>query len=239
MSDGGVGQSVESPKGQPPEGEGETPRQVDSEKLPLDWTAFLESQPPEPSPRLVRGAITVYGPTSSPGLAGEGGNYNFNATAPEINLYCDADACQGKRVFEGHQGARFYPVPWQGFVLQYRCRKPKVNLKCFLVLLSPLKLPGQICNAIKLGEWPPHGEQMPKRALRLIEPDRQLFLQGPQVGRPHRSPRSREGTPEAEAWDGGPEGTGTTREVRRVVGRRGGRTVTAVVPRLSELDGAL
>jgi hypothetical protein len=35
-----------------------------------------------------------------------------------------------------------------------------------------------MCKAIKLGEWPPYGEQMPKRALRLIEPDRQLFLQG-------------------------------------------------------------
>jgi hypothetical protein len=66
---------------------------------------------------------------------------------------------------------------FQGYGLLYRCRNCSATRKLFVVMVEP-RPPQNIARAFKLGEWLPFGEQIPKSAMKLIEPDRLLFLQG-------------------------------------------------------------
>jgi len=66
---------------------------------------------------------------------------------------------------------------FRGFCLRYRCRNCNTTEKLFAFVVE-VHPPHNIARVCKLGEWPPFGEQIPKSAMKLIELDRQLFLQG-------------------------------------------------------------
>ncbi len=145
----------------------------------IEWNEFLESHPPESTPRTVLGSLEFSAGTAPPVGSGSARPYTFRPWTPNLTLPCESTACQGKRIFEYK---RYYDLPgllagFHGYSLLYRCRNCDATEKLFAVMVEP-RPPDNIARAFKLGEWPPFGEEIPNSAMKLIEPDRLLFLQG-------------------------------------------------------------
>ena len=60
--------------------------------------------------------------------------------------------------------------------LTYRCRNCQDSVKVFSIVYFPES--PVLGDAYKFGEFPPFGPPVPPRVLRLIQPDRALFLRG-------------------------------------------------------------
>ncbi len=65
---------------------------------------------------------------------------------------------------------------WRKAYLTYWCRNCKNYSKMFALAVNLQA--NDLCNAYKFGELPPFGPPVPPRVLRLIQPDRELFLSG-------------------------------------------------------------
>jgi hypothetical protein len=61
--------------------------------------------------------------------------------------------------------------------LQYACKNCGQTIKSFSLIIFGLHGGGSAL-AVKVGEWPPFGPKTPPRLLRLLGPDRNLFLRG-------------------------------------------------------------
>lgn len=99
-------------------------------------------------------------------------------TTPEIQLHCDNDACNGIRYFRcENRGNGLSTESYKYQFLTYRCRNCQKTTKTFAVaaMLSENEKDG---NILKFGEWPPFGPPTPSRMIKLIGPDRDLFLTG-------------------------------------------------------------
>jgi hypothetical protein len=99
-------------------------------------------------------------------------------TKPSIQAYCDSDKCGGMRFFDcedTYSSLSHEEITIVG--LHYRCRHCQEGYKWFSLLTLKTK-DGCSGYAIKLGEWPKFGEQVPQQVLSLIEPDSELFLKG-------------------------------------------------------------
>lgn len=136
---------------------------------PIPWEVFLASHPPGGKWFPVAGLAKANVPL--PKLI-------VVLKIPFIQLYCEE--CKGIRIFEGEGTLIGGPLVAQKVyeeILDYVCRNCKKYLKKFAILLS---WPGDGLDgeALKLGEYPPFGPQVPARVLRLIQPDKELFLSG-------------------------------------------------------------
>jgi hypothetical protein len=98
---------------------------------------------------------------------------------PEIQLHCPNDACGGTRFFRclGEVAPEITDGAYTFFYLTYRCSNCQKTEKTFSL--------GAVCdrNALsgrcfKFGELPTYGPPTPARLIRLIGPDREIFLQG-------------------------------------------------------------
>jgi hypothetical protein len=99
-------------------------------------------------------------------------------TKPSIEAYCDSDKCGGMRFFDCedvYSSLSHEEITIVG--LHYRCRHCLEGYKWFALLTLKTK-DGRSGYAIKLGEWPKFGDQLPPHVLSLIEPDSELFLKG-------------------------------------------------------------
>lgn len=127
------------------------------------FTNFLESCGPDSTQyisELVR--ITTSGPDA--------------VATPEIELHCESDSCNGVRRF--HCGNVRLLSEGANFVfLNYFCKNCENFGKTFALAVSRdgSKTSGKVR---KLGEAPPYGPPTPSRLMKLVGPDRELFLQG-------------------------------------------------------------
>jgi len=143
-----------------------------SEAQLVPWTEFLESYPPG---RLIHiSGLIEYRPSSS---------YPYAAT-PDIRLHCDDFSCDGMRFFEYVKGDRVLDTDniTETF-LDYRCKNCEKTSKRFALALRPDKSADpRICIttgfAFKFGEMPAFGPHVPSRLIKLIGPDKDIFLTG-------------------------------------------------------------
>lgn len=99
---------------------------------------------------------------------------------PELHLHCPNDRCNGMRVFRVVHPPRATEIPSAGFqylYLEYRCSNCASYTKTFSLATNRS---GQEAtgSAFKFGELPAFGPPTPARLLKLIGPDRELFLRG-------------------------------------------------------------
>ena len=97
---------------------------------------------------------------------------------PDIELHCENDACNGIRYFRCEStGTALSTESFKYQFLTYRCRNCQRTTKIFAVAahLAENEKDGEI---LKFGEWPPFGPPTPARVVKLIGPDRELFLTG-------------------------------------------------------------
>ena len=136
-------------------------------ELPIvSWRQFLEETPPGTAFKI------------SDLTRGHGSVYELNT--PDLQLHCVNEHCNRRQFFSCLTSAQYAPIgsdPSDDFFFHYRCRNCDVTLKLFAVRLKGHQH-GESGTALKYGELPPFGPVVPDRVLRLIQPGKDLFLQG-------------------------------------------------------------
>jgi hypothetical protein len=131
----------------------------------MAWVDFLQGHPPG-SVALVTGACR---PPNE--------YRNVYATTPELQLFCPNDTCNAYMFFTTVSSmGKLSEDTWQFGYLTYTCRNCKKYEKTFALAIKKGK--GADAEAYKFGELPHFGPPVPPRVLRLIQPDRELFLSG-------------------------------------------------------------
>lgn len=100
---------------------------------------------------------------------------------PAIELHCKAPLCRASRVFRPAEMVQLYDkAPYRVFA-HYTCSNCRIEHKLYAldVRLDFERGTMKVCYVIeKFGEQPAFGAPVPPRALKLVGPDRDLFLQG-------------------------------------------------------------
>jgi len=130
----------------------------------MTWVDFLQGYPPG-SVVIVEGAF-------------ERGEYkNFRALIPELPLFCPNDTCNGYMFFSTEENIlSLERGNWKFDYLTYHCRNCRAYEKTFALALRIISETN--AEAYKFGEYPHFGPPVSPRVLRLIQPDRELFLNG-------------------------------------------------------------
>lgn len=138
----------------------------------LTFGEFLESHPPNQMVRVERVGGWY--------LNQNDGSKYLGILAPEIQLHCPHEACNGVRFFRCiSKPAKISRLQFVNDYLTYRCCNCQKTEKIFSV---SVRLGGgdvsEFGDAIKFGEIPPFGPPAPTRLIKLIGPDRDAFLSG-------------------------------------------------------------
>lgn len=130
----------------------------------VSWEEFLQEHPPG-------SFVTVSG-------ASKIDMHKTNRLlAPDLQLQCSETTCNAYMFFESQSGGHIlYKDRSTTTFLTYQCRNCGRSVKVFALMVW-LK-DENLCNAYKFGEFPAFGPPVPNRVLRLIQPDRELFLSG-------------------------------------------------------------
>ena len=150
-------------------------KEVQTEDTYQTLSEFLQSTPPNQwrhiSDLSVRRTLRPYG------------NVIMEINTPELALHCPHDLCKGVRFFR--YTAVFLSTEtdlqentFNYLYVTYQCSNCQKTRKVYslVVKLSTIDQPHGIC--CKLGELPPYGAPVPSRLIKLIGPDKDIFLQG-------------------------------------------------------------
>ncbi len=152
-------------------GSEEEQKELEEEIEYLTTAEFLESVPPN---QLVH--ISDLGR----GRKYHAGGYKDDVlNTPEIQLHCSHEACNGNRFFRyiGH-GEIVLRTSRQLLYLTYRCSNCQKTVKTFSIAARIDEQRNPTGELYKLGEMPPYGPPTPPILLKLIGPDREIFLKG-------------------------------------------------------------
>jgi hypothetical protein len=95
---------------------------------------------------------------------------------PTLLLYCSDDACNGLRKFSVSSSDAYIDAGWNFKYLTYTCRNCRKAQKIFSLALQSN---GNAAGSVeKIGEIPPFGPVTPARVIKLVGPDKELYLKG-------------------------------------------------------------
>jgi hypothetical protein len=134
---------------------------ADSKDNEMSFKAFLEQTPPDTTVTIID-FIAV----------NQGSQY---LETPDLLLHCESEQCAGSRMFKCRDSFYIH-TEWTEKFLTYVCRNCGTRLYRFALLYQINSLP--IGTAMKFGQIPSFGPHTPSGLIRLIETDRELFLQG-------------------------------------------------------------
>jgi hypothetical protein len=127
---------------------------------------FLESTPPNSWVRIEE-KVTFPHPM---------GGGMLTLDNPEIQLHCINERCNGIRFFYSKRNEVYLKTREENKLFaEYICRNCQITRKTYslLVILRP-----EWNDIIKLGEYPEFGPPTPSRVIKLLGPDRELYLKG-------------------------------------------------------------
>ena len=136
----------------------------------ITFAEFLESTPPSSSTEisdLVKASYYQGGLMSGVYL-----------TRPEIQLHCSDDNCNGTRFFRcTTKGSTSVSEEFSFEYISYVCSNCRKSEKTFSLAVKRdgIKGPG---SCYKFGELPLYGPPTPSKLIKLIGPDRDIFLKG-------------------------------------------------------------
>lgn len=110
-------------------------------------------------------------------------NISKKINTPELKLHCSSDLCGGFRFFrctEVFSSAEPYLQENSAnyVYVTYQCSNCQMARKVYslaVILSTSDQFHGMCC---KFGELPPYGQPIPPRLIKLIGPDREIFLKG-------------------------------------------------------------
>ena len=136
---------------------------------------FLQSTPPNQWRHISNLSVPQnIGPYPNPSRA---------LNRPELELHCSDDSCNGVRFFRC-TGVYKCPGPdlrtdtYNHLYVSYKCSNCLRTIKVysFIAILDTNEESHGECY--KFGEYPPYGPLVPSRLIKLIGPDRKIFLKG-------------------------------------------------------------
>lgn len=144
--------------------------EIQEEQEEITFAEFLESTPPSSLTRVSDLGKKEYYPGG--GLSG------FYMNKPEIQLHCPDDNCNGTRFFRcttrgGIQVSEEYSFEY----VSYLCSNCRKHEKTFSLALRADNMDGP-GDCYKFGELPIYGPPTPSKLIKLIGPDREIFLKG-------------------------------------------------------------
>jgi hypothetical protein len=132
----------------------------------MDWKFFLESQPPNQVTEIIN--LTD-------------GVLPYIIKTPVLNLFCEAETCNGERFFDNRTSTPQLKAEdqekWIQLYLNYFCRNCGSSHKVYALTISAAKN-GPHGRSIKLGEWPPFGPRVPTKMIKLLGEDQEIFMKG-------------------------------------------------------------
>ena len=150
----------------------ESSAEVRDQPRPVNIAEFLEEV--SPGTEIPIADLTKMDKTTS---GREYATRRFNA--PEIQLHCSDDLCNGMRFFRETTGEyiELFDGKWEFFYVTYRCSNCRKTEKTFALAAKKIKdVTLGLCY--KLGEMPSYGPPASSRLIKLIGPDRETFLKG-------------------------------------------------------------
>lgn len=144
--------------------------EIKEEDPSIALSEFLESVSP--------GAITNISGLTAPWryVNGQLGGYRF--AKPDVQLHCPSEACNGTRFFRCNDDhIDVEEGKWQFIYVTYRCSNCQDSEKTFSLALR-LENNSTDGQCYKFGELPSYGPPVPSRLIKMIGPDRELFLKG-------------------------------------------------------------
>ena len=131
---------------------------------------FLEGTPPNRTSNI----SDMSAKKSDSGLI-----YKNVIQTPEIQLHCPNESCNGVRFYRCTAGAgKTLKTQFDLFYLTYKCSNCQQHTKTFS-LAGMIEQVGHPEGKLrKIGELPNYGPPTPSRLIKLIGPDREVFLKG-------------------------------------------------------------
>ena len=148
-----------------------TQTEVRQEQPPMNMAEFLESIPPSNLTRIVDLTDRITHPS--------GGYAWHDLNTPEIQLHCPNDTCNGSRFFRCTNDIkpRVEDYTYSYCYITYRCWNCQKEAKTFSLAARRDK-DAESGGCYKFGELPPYGPPTPARLIKLLGPDRDLFVKG-------------------------------------------------------------
>lgn len=146
--------------------------QVREEPEGISLSDFLESLPPN--------QVTVIPDLARSVFRKELGHMADEMQLPDLQLHCSNEACNGTRFFR----CVTKPAPvlsdggYRFFYLTYRCSNCQDTQKTFALGAKVHEAESSDGECYKFGELPTYGPPTPARLIKLIGPDREIFLKG-------------------------------------------------------------
>lgn len=148
-------------------------------KNAIKITQFLEKTPPNQQ-KLISGLlkkkIQTYPPSGGRTIS------FFKLPFEDIFIDCPSSSCNGKRFFKCENNNNSWTLysEWDSLFLDYKCKNCEEYDKTFAILIKESEKFENHCYVVKLGEWPTYGPRTPARVIKMIGPDRGLYLKGRQ-----------------------------------------------------------
>lgn len=150
----------------------ETAKDVTEKSPPIAFAEFLETIPPGSVTNVIKLAEKTFYPSRT--------YRGHELVAPDIQLYCESDTCGGTRFFRLTRESSLPDIPddtWHFFYITYQCSNCRTTHKTFS-LAAQLDKDAESGRCYKLGELPEFGPSTAARLIKLIGPDREIFLKG-------------------------------------------------------------
>ena len=145
---------------------------VKEEPPPTPFAEFLEGTAPGNMTSVTDLARQERDPATGAYTSG----YDF--VAPDIQLHCGSDSCNGTMFFRNMRlHVDLTATTWHNFYVRYRCSNCQDTMKTFS--LGVCRDDGTTSGmCYKFGEFPEYGPPTAARLIKLIGPDRDMFLKG-------------------------------------------------------------
>lgn len=145
--------------------------EIHEEPEAIPFSEFLENVPP--------GTLTCISDITKERYYQGGGFAGYVLVTPEIQLHCPSDSCNGIRFFR-RSNSSLPDIPddtFHFFYISYVCSSCRKTEKTFS--LAAQRDPSVVSGkCYKFGELPDYGPPTAVRLIKLICPDRELFLKG-------------------------------------------------------------
>ena len=144
---------------------------IKEEPTPTPLAEFLEGTAP--------GNITYVTDLAerNPTAGADFGRYKF--VAPEIQLHCGSDSCNGTMFFRRTVPPLYLLAErWHNLYIVYKCSNCQKTIKTFSLAALWDGDGFTSGKCYKYGELPEYGPQTASRLIKLIGPDRDIFLKG-------------------------------------------------------------
>ena len=141
-----------------------------TEVQPLPFATFLETRPPSQMNTVTDLWVDVTRHSS----------VNAEISAPDLQLYCDDESCNGIRYYRYESGDRtiYNNGNSKNAFLHYVCANCQRSKKMFAIYVGIDRQTDNSGVCYKFGEYPAFGPPTPGRLLRLLKKDREIFLKG-------------------------------------------------------------